>query len=122
MDLFETILNNLSYVGSVLALIFVFQLSNMAFGISENIGIKGEKFDVEKLKAWAFRTITTLLGIFLLTLGSSLIPYVVGLTNIEIPAEYGDIVTVSIIILTSYKCVLSESKKACEHFENVMTH
>lgn len=120
MDLFETILNNLSYVGSVIFLIFVFQLANMSFGIADNVGLKGEKFDVEKLKNWGIRTITTLVGITLLTLGASLIPYIVSLTSIAIPTEYGDVVTVSIIILTAYKSVLTEAKKAFEHFEAIM--
>lgn len=120
MNLFETILNNISYVGSVIFLIFVFQLSNMSFGIADNVALKGEKFDVEKLKNWGIRTITTLVGITLLTLGASLIPYIVSLTSIAIPTEYGDVVTVSIIILTAYKSVLSEAKKAFERFESIM--
>lgn len=120
MNLFEIILNNLSYVGSVIFLIFIFQLSNMSFGIADNVALKGEKFDVEKLKNWGIRTITTLVGITLLTLGASLIPYIVSLTSIAIPTEYGDVVTVSIIILTAYRSVLTEAKKAFEHFESIM--
>lgn len=118
--LFEEILKNLTYVGSVVLLIFIFQVDNMVFGLVDNVGLKGQKFDASKIKNWLFRSILTLLGIALLTLGVSLIPYIVSFTNIEIPAEYGDVITVALVIITGYKSVISEANKAYEHFKTIM--
>lgn len=118
--LFEEILKNLTYVGSVVLLIFIFQVDNMVFGLVDNVGLKGQKFDASKIKNWFFRSILTLLGIALLTLGVSLIPYIVSFTNIEIPAEYGDVITVALVIVTGYKSVISEANKAYEHFKTIM--
>lgn len=118
--LFEEILKNLTYVGSVVLLIFIFQVDNMVFGLVDNVGLKGQKFDASKIKNWFFRSILTLLGIALLTLGVSLIPYIVSFTNIEIPAEYGDVITVALVIITGYKSVISEANKAYEHFKTIM--
>ena len=119
--LFEEILKNLTYVGSVILLIFIFQVDNMVFGLVNNVGLKGQKFDTSKIKNWFFRSVLTLIGISLLTLGVSLIPYIVSFTNIEIPAEYGDVITVALIIITGYKSVLTEANKAYEHFKTIMS-
>ena len=118
--LFEEILKNMSYVGSVILLIFIFQVDNMIFGIVDNIGVQGQKFEINKIKRWVFKSIFSLIGISLLTLGVSLIPYIVSFTGIQIPKEYGDVITITLIITTSYSAVINESKKAYEHFKTIL--
>lgn len=113
------ILNNLEYIGAVIFLIFMFQVSNMAFGIADNICFKNQNFDKEKFFHWIIKSLLCLVGTFFLTVGASLIPFVVMFTGISIPEAYGDVVTVAMIITTSYGAVISEAKKAYEHFCNI---
>lgn len=119
-SLFAEILENLSYVGSVISLIFLFQLSNLVFGLADNLTVQKQSFDSSKIKKWTLQTLLTLVGIATLTIGVSLIPFVITFTGVQIPQEYGDIITVMMIILTSFKCVITESTKAFEHFRNIM--
>ena len=113
------ILNNLEYIGAVIFLIFMFQVSNMAFGLVDNVCINNQTFDVKKVLQWLTKSLLCLTGTFFLTVGASLIPFVVEFTGISIPEAYGDIVTVAMIITTSYGAVLNEAKKAYEHFCNI---
>ena len=113
------ILSNLEYIGAVIFLIFMFQVANMAFGMADNICFKNQTFDKEKFFHWIIKSLLCLAGTFFLTVGASLVPFVVMFTGVSIPESYGDIVTVAMIITTSYSAVISEAKKAYEHFCNI---
>lgn len=118
-EVFNVIGNNLCYVFSVIVLVFIFQLSNLLFGLGDNLAVKGEKFNHKKILSWVIRTALTLAGLFFLVVGVSLIPYIITLSGIKIPDEYGDFITIAMILLTSIKTMYNEAQKAYEHYVNI---
>lgn len=117
--LINQILNNLEYIGAVIGVIFIFQLANMAFGMADNIFVKKQEFDIKKILQWIIKSFLSLLGVFFFTVGVSVIPFVIEFTGITIPESYGDIITISMIITTSYAAVIAEASKAFIHFKNI---
>lgn len=119
-EIFSIILVNLSYIGVVLALIGMFQMANMFFGLVDNVFEKNEKFEWNKIVQWLVRSGVFLFGVAALTTGVSILPYIVQYVGVNIPAEYGEVITMALIIAASYKAVVREMTKAYEHFKNII--
>lgn len=119
-ELFNTILNNFVYIGAVLSLIVIFECSNMFFGIVDNVVINKEKFEWSKILNWLLKSIGFILGVCFMTGGVSLIPFIIEYVGVTIPSEYGEVITMALIITASYKAVYREMMKAYEHFKNII--
>ena len=120
MQILDAILNNSLYVGIVLALIFIFHLGNMAFGLALNVVILKQDFDKNKIKTWLFRTILILIGTFLLCAGISILPFAISFIGIEIPEEYSIIINFSLIVLVSFGTLKKECEKCFENYRKCM--
>ena len=116
-DLFTAISTNLLSISIVLILIFVFQLGNMIFGIVNNVLNLKEEFSKEKIKKWFFKTILTLLGTFILSIGVTLIPFSIEYINISIPEEYDILVNFGLIVLSSIGTLKNEIQKCYDNYK-----
>ena len=116
-DLFTAISTNLLSISIVLILIFVFQLGNMIFGIVNNVLNLKEEFSKEKIKKWFLKTILTLLGTFILSIGVTLIPFSIEYINISIPEEYDILVNFGLIVLSSIGTLKNEIQKCYDNYK-----
>lgn len=116
----EVISSNLLSILIVLSLIFIFQLCNMIFGIINNVIILKQEFSKEKILNWFLRTILTIIGILLLCIGVSLVPFCIEYINITIPDEYNILINFTLIVLTSIQTLKLEATRAYENYKKVM--
>lgn len=116
-DLFTAISSNFLSISIVLILIFVFQLGNMIFGIVNNVLNLKEDFSKEKIKKWFFKTILTLLGTFILSIGVTLIPFSIEYINISIPEEYDILVNFGLIVLSAIGTLKNEIQKCYDNYK-----
>lgn len=116
-DLFTAISDNFLSISIVLILIFVFQLGNMIFGIVNNVLNLKEDFSKEKIKKWFFKTILTLLGTFILSIGVTLIPFSIEYINISIPEEYDILVNFGLIVLSAIGTLKNEIQKCYDNYK-----
>ena len=115
-DLFTAISTNFLSISIVLILIFIFQLGNMIFGIVNNVLNLKEDFSKEKIKKWAIKTVLTLLGTFILSIGVTLIPFSIEYINISIPEEYDILVNFGLIVLSAIGTLKNEIQKCYDNY------
>lgn len=117
MTIINVILGNLLYISIVIALIFIFELGNLCFGLSSSVIISNEKFEKDKIKRWALKTIFTLLGTFLLCSGISILPFAISYIGVQIPDDYSIIINFSLIVITAFGTLKKEAEKCFENYK-----
>ena len=122
MNILEVIRGNLTAAAVVIALIFLFQLGNMIFGIYKNVLILKEDFSWEKVRIWAIKAALALLGVAIFVVGISLIPAAIEYIGITIPEEYEILVNFSCVLLVAWGTLKNEVLKGHENYKYVMEH
>lgn len=122
MNILEVIRGNLTAAAVVIALIFLFQLGNMIFGIYKNVLILKEDFSWEKVRIWAIKAGLALLGVAIFIIGISLIPAAIDYIGITIPEEYEILVNFSCVLLVAWGTLKNEVLKCHENYKYVMEH
>lgn len=122
MNILEIIKGNLTAAAVVIALIFLFQLGNMIFGIYKNVLILKEDFSWEKVRIWAIKSVLALLGVAIFVAGISLIPAAIKYIGITIPEDYEILVNFSCVLLVAWGTLKNEILKCYENYKYVMEH
>ena len=116
MNILEVIRGNLTAAAVVIALIFLFQLGNMIFGIYKNVLILKENFNWEKIRIWAIKAGLALLGVAIFVVGISLIPAAIEYIGITIPEEYEILVNFSCVLLVAWGTLKNEVLNLTQKF------
>lgn len=112
----DLILNNLKIISYIIILIFTFQLSNMIFGIQLNCVKLGNKFDIKKILKWLAKTICTLMGTALLSIGLTMFPIIVSKSGVTISTDMLSGINFVIITGIGVSVAIIEAKKAIINF------
>lgn len=113
LDLMLANLKNISYI---IILIFIFQLSNMMFGIQLNVIKLDNKFDWQKILKWVAKTVCTLTGTALLVAGLTMFPIIISKSGITISSDVLTGINITVIIGIGASVAIVEAKKAIYNF------
>ena len=118
----DLIIKNLIHVGWAMVIFLCSYISNMAFSLYLNIGIRREGFDYHKLLKSLIKIVVFIVGLLLLTTSITTIPIFAELMHWTIPEEFSEIfsgiVIVAIVLYTSCKYAL----EAFEKFKQILNY
>lgn len=118
----ETILNNLTNVGSAMIIFAMAWASNCLFGLYGNIALEGEKFDWKRFLRSILKVFIFVFGLgFLVTVVTAL-PIFANQVGWAIPQEYQEAISslalISVVMIVTVKYV----KEAFQKFMEILNY
>lgn len=90
-QIWEAVLENLTYTGIGLGLFIICYVANMAFSIWYNVKVMNQEFDWKKILNSIVKIIAFGAGTILMCIGITTIPIFCDYIGLVIPAEYAEV-------------------------------
>lgn len=116
----NTILNNLTLIGCAMGILAIFMCSNIGFSLWYNIGTIGQFFDKKKLLKGFGKLIVFVLGLALLAIGITLLPYYIAVAGLELDSTVIEAFNVLAITLVFIKSSIKYGKEAFDTFKKII--
>lgn len=116
----NTILSNLTLIGCAMIILSIFMGSNIGFSLWYNIGTVGQMFNKTKLLKGIGKLFVFVLGLALLAIGVTLLPYYIALAGIELDTTITQAFNVLAITLVFVQASIKYGKEAFDTFKNIV--